>query len=171
MPYAINSQFWNVCKSVDIIIGGINLVNEEHPYWSSGFWLFKSDTGIQAVFCRIMISLANSHRLWISNNILARSEKIWLHLKSISVSLCWFVIFKANRGKKYCEYLLYIELKAYLSVAICILNRLDWAKLERGNAGRIEPFQATLSAAYRPQDTPDILCPSLHSTTLCNSHG
>lgn len=168
MPYAINSQFWNVCKSADIIIGGINLVNEEYPYWSSGFWLFKSDTGIQAVFCRIMISLANSHRLWISNNILARSEKIWLHLKSISVLVCNF---QCQQGKEIL-YLRYIELKAYLSVVICILNWLDWAKLERGNAGRIEPFQATLSAAYSPQNTPDILLyPSLHWTTLCNSHG
>lgn len=97
MPCAINSQFWNVCKSVDIIIGRINLVNEEHPYWSSEFWLFKSDTGIQAVFCRIMISLANSHWLWISNNILARSEKIWLHLKNISVLVCDF---QCQQGKE-----------------------------------------------------------------------
>lgn len=46
MLYAINSQLWNVGEIVDISIGGINLVNEEHSYWSSGFWLFKSDTGI-----------------------------------------------------------------------------------------------------------------------------
>lgn len=44
-----------------------------------------------------MISLANSHWLWISNNILARSEKSWLHLKNTSVLVCDF---QCQQGKR-----------------------------------------------------------------------
>lgn len=77
-------------------------------------------------------------------------KKIWLHLKNISLLVCDL---QCQQGKKYCEYLWYIELKVYLSVLICILNWLDWAKLARGNVSRRKPFQVMLSAAYSPQIT------------------
>lgn len=101
VPHAINHQLWNVCEGIDIIIEGINLVNEEHPYWSSGLWLFKSNTGILAVFCRIItISLANSHWVWINNNILKTSEEFLLHFKKYPC-VCNFQC----QESKYCEHL------------------------------------------------------------------
>lgn len=141
MPHAISFQLWNVCENADIIIGGINLVNEEQPYWSSGFWLFKSDTEIQAVLCRIVtISFANSHWLWISNYILATSEEFWLHCKNISMLAYHF---QCQQRKEIRWVFPIRRIKCLLISSDCILKGLSWTK-PGGNVERAEQFQATL---------------------------
>lgn len=120
MPHAINHQLWNVCEGIDVIIGGINLVYEEQPYWSSGLWLFKSNTGIQAVFCRVItISLVNRHWVWINNNILKTSEEFLLHFKKYP-----FVCNFQCQESKYCKDFWYIELRAYSAAGTSVLNKV-----------------------------------------------
>lgn len=135
-----------MCEIVDIIIGGINLVNEEHPYWNSGFWLFRSDTGIQAVFCRIiMISFTKYHQLWISNNILA-SEKFWLHFLNFYVlPVCNF---PCQERKEIFWISLIHRIKVSFVSSDLYYELVGLSKDQRRKHRRMEHSQATLPAAH-----------------------